>query len=226
MNAELNEDTTDQMSARSLLSVYREKQTYKNIIFLLSLLIIDIFLFTYVVTGISLSIGLAVTVIGIVVAFAFLRSIPYIMNAYSKYTTVMTGMQVIGIGTPITEGNLFGKTLSLLKNKKITKSMVFMIFGLFLSIFIFTLVMTVLSISIGLISAITYPLVKYILGLSDIDISLGVNITWFEYDFPVWSEYVLSIGIFIIGFIMLTFALNLINALVQSYVDMINSMFD
>jgi hypothetical protein len=148
------------------------------------------------------------------------------MNAYSKYTTVMTGMQVIGIGTPITEGNLFGKTLSLLKNKKITKSMVFMIFGLFLSIFIFTLVMTVLSISIGLISAITYPLVKYILGLSDIDISLGVNITWFEYDFPVWSEYVLSIGIFIIGFIMLTFALNLINALVQSYVDMINSMFD
>ena len=210
---------------RSLFSVYRDIQTYKNIIFLLSLLIIDIFLFTYVVTGISLSIGLAVTVIGIVVAFAFLRSIPYLMNGYSKYTTKMTGIQVIGIGSPQTEGNLFGKTLSLLKNKKILKSMGFMIFGLFLSIFIFTLVITILSISIGFIAAISYPLVKYILGLSDIDISLGVNIDWFQWEFPVWSEYVLSVGIFIIGFMLLTFALNLINALVQSYVEMINSMF-
>ena len=210
---------------RSLFSVYRDIQTYKNIVFLLSLLIIDIFLFTYVVTGISLSFGLVVTVIGIVVAFAFLRSIPYLMNGYSKYTTKMTGIQVIGIGSPQTEGNLFGKTFSLLKNKKILKSMGFMIFGLFLSIFIFTLVITILSISIGFIAAISYPLVKYILGLSDIDISLGVNIDWFQWEFPVWSEYVLSVGIFIIGFMLLTFALNLINALVQSYVEMINSMF-
>ena len=209
------------ISTRSYFSVYFEKQTYLNVIFLLSSLATGIFMFTYAVTGISISFGMSFTVFGIFIAIIFLLSIPFIMNIYTKYVSVITGEPIIIVENPELRGNFFEKAFSLLKDRGIQVSFIFMIISLPLSIIMFTFVVTMLSISVGFIAALAYPIVYFVFASDGID-SPEINLGSFVWDLPVWSEFTLAFIFVILGIILLTVTLNLINSIVYSYVNNLN----
>ncbi|MHA2275682.1 MAG: sensor domain-containing protein [Candidatus Kariarchaeaceae archaeon] len=58
-----------------IFDIYRDKQTYRNLIFSLTLFPIGILAFIYIVTGFFISFGLLVVLVGIPLNYYFLRSL-------------------------------------------------------------------------------------------------------------------------------------------------------
>jgi len=141
-------------------NVIVKKQTYLNLIYLLIAFPLGIFYFIFLTTGISLGLGLIITLIGIPL-LALMTVAWYGLGIFERTLTI----NLLGIKIPKMSNNAFKeKTLwkklkKHLSNSATWKSLVYLFIKFPMGILSFVLMVTLISISISFIAT---PLVYYL----------------------------------------------------------------
>jgi len=132
------------------ISVASDGRTYLNLIYLVLMLPLGIIYFTIVVTGFSLSLGLILVIIGIVVAVLFLVLVRGISFVHLSFASALLGFELPPEDEPqATTDGLLEKLKRILTDAKTYTSMIYMLIELPLGIIYFTLIITFLSISVS-----------------------------------------------------------------------------
>ncbi|NHJ49837.1 MAG: hypothetical protein FK733_18740 [Asgard group archaeon] len=188
----------------SFWDVYTHGRTYLNLLYLLLLFPIGIILFVYTVTCFSTFVGLIPIVVGIFLLYFFLLSLPFLMKIQAWLMKITVGIEFKQPKTEmkIDEDETFmNKAKKALKNKVILKSLLYNLFiAMPLGIIVFTLEITLLSVSIGFI----FNWIGFIVNIH------SIPLTWFAY-FPTWAWIIVSILTSVIGVFLLTASLHLTN---------------
>ncbi|MCY3412886.1 MAG: sensor domain-containing protein [Candidatus Heimdallarchaeota archaeon] len=195
---------------------------FRGMIFMLSLFPIGIALFVYTVTGVSLVAGMSITIIGLPLAFVFLASIPYIIQALQYYTEFITGTPVKKMEINQNEGmNFFEKLFAMVTDKSTLFFLGFsLVFALPIAIFSFVSFVTALSIGVSFMALVSYPFVNMILRANGFDttaiLSFGSGI---EFIMPVWFEWIVALAFPIMGYYILKFTFKLADALTHNMAE-------
>ena len=197
---------------QTFLGVYRYSRTYLNLIYLLATFPIGIIFFVYSVTAFSVSAGLIFTFIGIILMWVFLWSLPKIMYAHGLMTKYLVGIDLpVNPYEPYVEGGFIKKATSALKDKRIWKTFFyFLIPAMPIGIFFFTLVVTLISVSLSLLA---YPWVIVVESLRGHPNVWGL---FFFNNFPALAWFV-AIAAPIVGFFLLPATLHLCNKLAEAH---------
>ncbi|MHA1213643.1 MAG: sensor domain-containing protein, partial [Candidatus Heimdallarchaeota archaeon] len=149
----------------SFFGVYKHGKTYLNLLYLLLLLPLGIFYFTYAVTCFSTFAGLIPIFIGLVLLFFFLLSLPYLLEIQTWLSSFLTGVKIKPDRIKFKkEGTTKDKVFGSLKNKSIYKSFFYyLIFAMPIGIFTFTFAVTLISTSVGLMFSWVNLIVEYAL---------------------------------------------------------------
>ncbi|MCY3414586.1 MAG: sensor domain-containing protein [Candidatus Heimdallarchaeota archaeon] len=184
-----------------------------KIIFFISLLPIGIILFVYSILGITLSLGLSITIIGIPLGYLFLSSLPYLNRAIKQYISFMLGISTQKPIIQIYEGSFFEKLKSMIKSKEHQKILVnFVVFALPIGILLFVIFVALFSISVSSISMILYPIFRSILLSNGIGCGLQ-NLVSLDPTFIRWAHYIFSLLFPILGILVIKFTMKLVTAI-------------
>lgn len=137
--------------------------TIKHSLFMLAELPIGIFYFTFAVTGLALSVGLVPVFIGIPLFIGIMGFAGLITKfEYARCHALLTEMPapLPDKGTVQTPKGLFNRTVHALTHPDGWKGIVIMLLKLPIGIASFAIIVTLISLSAGLLA---YPLVYYIL---------------------------------------------------------------
>ncbi|AXK72446.1 hypothetical protein DWG18_09285 [Lysobacter sp. TY2-98] len=145
-------------AGRSLLArffgVAAEPRTYAALFYMLLSLATGIFYFTWVVTGLSMSAGLAVLIIGIPFVILFFGSVRVLSLVEGRLVEVMLGERMPRRPTYVAkDGTLLERVRELFVDPRTWGSMLYMLLMLPLGIIYFTVAVTLLSIAAGFIAA-------------------------------------------------------------------------
>ncbi|WP_133499819.1 sensor domain-containing protein [Cognatilysobacter terrigena] len=145
-------------AARSALArffgVAAEPRTYAALFYMLLSLATGIFYFTWVVTGLSMSAGLAVLIIGIPFVILFFGSVRVLSLVEGRLVEVMLGERMPRRPTYVAkDGTLLERIRELFVDPRTWGSMLYMLLMLPLGIIYFTVAVTLLSIAAGFIAA-------------------------------------------------------------------------
>ena len=151
---------------RSLLGkffgVIAEPRTYAALFYMLLSMATGIFYFTWVVTGISLSAGLAVLIIGIPFAILFLGSTRMFSLLEGRIVEVMLGERMPRRPLYNSRGKPWMARIGeMLSDPRTWTTLLYMVLMLPLGIIYFTLAVTLLSVSLSFIAAPVMVLVGY-----------------------------------------------------------------
>ena len=140
-----------------------EPRTWGALLYLLFTLATGIIYFTWTVTGISLSLGLLVLIIGIPIAGIFILSTRGLALLEGRMVEALLGIRMPHrpLFSPKDQG-LWAKFKSLLIDKYTWFSMVYMLLQLPLGIFYFTLFITLIAASLSLIVS---PILELVFNL-------------------------------------------------------------
>jgi len=208
-----------QLLDASFFGVYTYGRTYLNILYLILLLPLGITLFVYAVTCFSTFVGLIPIVVGFFLLYFFLISLPYLMNVQSWLTKIL-----VGVNTPMQkihfskEGTTTEKAKASLKNKSIYKSLLyFLLLAMPLGIITFTVAVTLISTSLGLMFSWSALIVEYVLE--------GQLFTenWYSV-LPKGFWIALHVITPFIGFFVLTISLHIINRMAIYHGKLVNSI--
>ena len=219
MNTHMQEHPQDK--AVSYFAVFRYWRTYSNLLYLFLTFPIGIAFFVYAVTAFSVSVGLIFTFVGIILLYAFLWSLPRIMFAMGLLTETLVGVQMpTKAYKPYIEGSFFQRAINALKDKRIVKTFFyFLLPAMPLGIALFTIFITLISTSLGLI-ALPFAYV--------IELARGNYEVWIQYIFnswaPQWAGIVLLILSPIVGFLLLTVSLHVSNKLALLHGRMVRAI--
>jgi uncharacterized membrane protein len=157
----LNSRTSKQN--RSLFSrffgVVIEPRAWGALLYLLFALATGIIYFTWTVTGISLSLGLLVLVIGIPIAGVFILSTRGLALLEGRMVEALLGIRMPH--RPLfskKDQGLWGKFKELVTDRYTWFSMVYMLLQLPLGITYFTVLITLIAVSLGLVA---YPIIEF-----------------------------------------------------------------
>ncbi|MHA2252172.1 MAG: sensor domain-containing protein [Candidatus Kariarchaeaceae archaeon] len=202
-----------------IFKVFFKKQTYKSLLYVLFIFIFGIIAFTYAVTGIALSIGLGITIIGLPLAYYFLRSLDYLMLFLGKVSRGLVGTDIPDKLKPLElEGSMYQRTWQLLRNRRILFSLAYMLFVMLFGIALFVSTIVGLSLGLGLFSALFYPIVRSILKSADVDFDEP------EYFNDIWWQILSYVVIPILGLIILTITLTATNEACKKHGEMIEDI--
>ncbi|MFZ2753354.1 MAG: sensor domain-containing protein [Lysobacteraceae bacterium] len=151
---------------RSLLGkffgVIAEPRTYAALFYMLLSMATGIFYFTWVVTGISLSAGLAVLIIGIPFAILFLGSTRMFSLLEGRIVEVMLGERMPRRPLYNSRGKPWMARIGeMLSDPRTWTTLLYMVLMLPLGIIYFTLAVTLLSVSLSFIAAPVMALLGY-----------------------------------------------------------------
>ena len=143
---------------RSLLGrffgVAAEPRTYAALFYMLLSLATGIFYFTWVVTGLSMSAGLAVLIIGIPFVILFFGSVRVLSLVEGRLVEVMLGERMPRRPTYVSrEGTLVQRIGAMFTDPRTWGTMLYMLLMLPLGIVYFTAAVTLLSVALGFIAA-------------------------------------------------------------------------
>jgi uncharacterized membrane protein len=146
--------------------VIAEPRTYAALFYMLLSMATGIFYFTWAVTGISLSIGLGVLIIGIPFVILFFGSVRMLSLVEGRIVEVMLGERMPRRPLYSTRGKSWTARIGeLFSDPRSWTTMLYMILMLPLGIFYFTTVITLLSVSLASIVA---PL-GVVFGLAEVN---------------------------------------------------------
>ena len=133
--------------------VLASRRAYTTLLYLLLSLATGIFAFTYALTGLSLSLGLAILIIGIPVAVAFLAGtrLLSVAEVHLLKALVGGGAEEGPALIPHGEGWL-GRLKALVSDRRTWTSLLYFVLHLPLGIAYFTLMVTLLSLGLGLLA--------------------------------------------------------------------------
>ena len=185
--------------ARRMFGPYTEGRTYKNMLYLFLMFPLGIIYFVYIITGISISLGLIITIIGIPLLILFLMSIKGIAWFQGRLTESLLGIRMPQKRRKYrATGTMWQKLKTNLKNPRLYSSMLCLFLMYPLGIIYFMLIITFLSVSLGLIST---P----ILYLLSQDLMVPVIPA------PLWFHCITMV----LGLIMATWSLHLVNIMAR-----------
>jgi uncharacterized membrane protein len=191
---------------RSLLSrifgVYVDSHTYLNLAYVLLLFPLGIVYFIYIVTGALLSVGLALTIIGIPLGILFLVSIFGLSWFHGRMSETCLGIRMPRKKRKfLATGTAWEKMKNILKDWRLYTSAGYLILMLPLGFIYFTAFLLLFSAAIGLIvSPVAVPL--------GIELSLGnlpLTATWCTILYPI------------LGFLLFTGALHAVRAVAHCH---------
>ncbi|MBF6023782.1 sensor domain-containing protein [Lysobacter niastensis] len=134
--------------------VIAEPRTYASLFYMLLALATGIFYFTWVVTGISLSLGLAVLIIGIPFLILYFGSVRILSLVEGRIVEVMLGERMPRRPLYSTRGRPWMERIKeLFTDPRIWGTQLYFLLMLPLGILYFTIVVTGLSVSLSLIAA-------------------------------------------------------------------------
>lgn len=141
---------TNQDFLHRFFGVALQGRAYLNILYLIVMLPLGIIYFTIVITGFSISIGLLILIIGIFITFLFLLLIRGISSLHLLYASSLLGFELPPkVQTGTTGKGLFDYLKKILTDSKTYTSMIYMFLELPLGIIYFTIIITLLSISLS-----------------------------------------------------------------------------
>ncbi len=140
--------------ARRILGVFLDPRAYGALLFMFLSLATGILYFTWAVTGLSLSLGLSILIVGFPVALLFLASVRLFSLVEGRLVESLLGVRMPRrprFATP--EGTLWARLRSWLSDRRTWTTLLYMVLKLPLGIFSFTLFTVLMSISLALLAA-------------------------------------------------------------------------
>ncbi len=145
--------------AGRFFGVLIDPRAYAAMFYMLFSLVTGIIYFTWAVTGLSLSVGLAVMIFGLPFFGLFLLSVQGLMLVEGRIIEALSGIRMPRRPVAARKGlGIWEKFVSLVKDRRTWKSILYMIVQLFLGIFYFTVTVTLLGFSL---SFILRPILEY-----------------------------------------------------------------
>ncbi len=182
----------------TIFGVYADSVTYRSLLYLFLMFPLGIIYFTYIVTGLSLSLGLIVTIIGLPLLALFLLSISPISFFHGRLTEKLLGIRMPRKRRKYkVKGKLWKRVWTILKNPKLYTSMLYMLLIFPLGIIYFTLIVTFFAVAIALIGA---PII-YLLNINGLMVGVLPG--------PAWFQAVTML----LGFAILTWTMHLVSIL-------------
>lgn len=165
-------------AAARFFGVLVDPRAYAAMFYMLFSLVTGIIYFTWAVTGLSMSAGLALLIIGIPFLGLFLLSVQGLMLVEGRIIEALSGIRMPR-RPAATRKNLgmWEKFVSIVKDRRTWKSILYMIVQLFLGIIHFTVTITLLSFSLAFLLR---PVLEYSFGIP------MMNIRNVEYWTPDW----------------------------------------
>jgi hypothetical protein len=178
--------------------VMADPKTWTSLVYLLLSLVTGIVYFTLVVTGVSLSAGLFVLIIGVPFALLFLALVRAVSLAEGRIVEVLLGVRMPRrprLGP--SEGGLWKRVRYWLKDRRSWTAMLYMLLQMPLGIVYFTVSVTGLATGLGMIGL---PFLQLVGGRTFVEINGS------EYLFSWWQMPLLVIG----GALLILVTLNLV----------------
>lgn len=195
----LAREVSDQQDSafKRFLSVYEDPKAWGALLYMLISLVTGVVYFTWAVTGLSLSLSLAIFIFGLLFAVFFIVSLRGLALLEGRIVEGLLGVRMPRRSIFFQkDATWFERLKTNLADKHVWLSLVYFFLQMPLGVIYFTLIVTLFSLSIGLMAA---PIVQSILGVPII--SIGVM----RYYLPSWVAP-LSL---LIGFLILTLTMHL-----------------
>lgn len=140
--------------------IFRDLRAYTSLLYLLLSMATGIFFFTWAVTGISLSIGLAVLVIGIPFLIVFLGSVRLLALAEGRMVEGLLGVRMPRRQPPAeSERGWKAQLKGLFTDGRTWSSLAYLVLMMPLGIIYFTVMISLLSVSLALLAS---PIVHFV----------------------------------------------------------------
>ncbi|WP_233843182.1 sensor domain-containing protein [Dyella sp. 2HG41-7] len=198
--------------AGHFFGVAADPHTYGALFYMVLALATGIFYFTWAVTGISLSFGLSVLIIGIPFVVLFLGSVRVLSLVEGRIVETMLGVRMPRRPAFSTRGMSFWKRIgTMFSDPRTWGTLGYMILMLPLGIIYFTITITLLATSIALAAAPIVKLVLESMGMTQYSQCDGPSwvcdwVTW-------WSGWPGSILASIVGIAMFFATLHIVRAM-------------
>ena len=197
----ISENLKQQSVFGKLFSVYADPKAWGSLFYMFIAFATGIAYFTWVVTGVSLSVSLSIFIFGLPLAMLFILSIRGIAWIEGRLVEALLGVRMPRRprNTP-NEGKFLNRLLTLLKDKYTWFSMIYMVIQLGLGIIYFTITVTLFSVSLAITGI---PILQEFFN-QPVIMANNLQI-WF----PFWS-YPLVI---LVGILLVTLTLHLIRGI-------------
>jgi hypothetical protein len=189
-----NANTAQRSWWSRFFGVVADPKVWSSALFMLFSLATGIIYFTWAVTGISLSAGLLVLIIGIPFAGVFLLSIRGLALMEGRLVEALLGVRMPH--RPLFSNknlSLWGRFKNLMSDRYTWTAMVYMLLMLPLGIIYFTLLVTLLSLSLWFI---VRPILEYGLGIP----AFTINVDYYT---PAWLMPFSVVGGLLLGVVSL-----------------------
>ncbi len=140
--------------ARRILGVFLDPRAYGALLFMFLSLATGVLYFTWAVTGLSLSVGLSILIIGFPIMLLFLASVRLFSLVEGRLVESLLGVRMPRrprFATP--EGTIWTRLRSWLADRRTWTTMLYMVLKLPLGVFSFVLFTVLMSISLALLAA-------------------------------------------------------------------------
>jgi hypothetical protein len=186
-----------------VFGVYLDPRTWGSLLFMMLSLVTGILYFTWAVTGLSLSLGFAILIIGAPFALLFLLSVRGLASLEQRFVELMLGVQIPRPQPGPAEGpSWLGRLKALITERRTWVSLLYLMLQLPLGVAYFTLAVFLIAFSLGLIAI---PLASVFGNPQSIAIN-GQVYTW-----QPWIIQMLVVA----GFLMFTWSLHVIRGIGQ-----------
>jgi Putative sensor/HAAS len=133
-------------------SVYSDPRAYMSLFFMFLSLVTGIFYFTFAVTGLSLSLGLAIVIIGLPMFIAFIGIARVISLGEGRLLEAVSGERMPRRPVhPGSHGNLWERIVAMLQDGRTWTTLAYLVMMLPLGIVYFTVATTGLSVGVALL---------------------------------------------------------------------------
>ena len=182
-----------------IFSPYWNPRTYLTILYLFLMFPLGILYFTYIVTGLSVGLGLVVTIIGIPILIVILLSLLGIGWLHGRMTEALLGVRMLrSKSKPRTKGSGWERLKVTFKNPRLYSTVFYLLLIFPLGIFYFVVIVTFFTLSLALIGGPVFWILWDVWG-----IPTGIP------GAPLWF-YILCVPL---GFVVLTWTMHFMNIL-------------
>jgi uncharacterized membrane protein len=204
---------------RRFFGIYLDPHAYTSLFYMLLALATGIAYFTIVVTGVSLSLGLAILIIGIPFFLAFIGIARVIALGEGRLLEAISGARMPRRPVhPGPAGSWWMRIGAMLKDGRTWTTLAYLVLMLPLGIVYFAVAVSGLAVSAAFIGA-PFLLAARHLGWTHFEA--------FEYNDQPWSPdhpFLSSILLFIAGVLLLTLLLHLARALIRGHAQLAKSL--
>jgi uncharacterized membrane protein len=182
---------------KRFLGVYEDPKAWGALLYMLISLVTGVVYFTWVVTGLSLSLSLAIFIFGLLFAVFFIVSLRGLALLEGRIVEGLLGIRMPRRSLFFQKGTTwFDRLKTNLTDKHVWLTLVYLFLQMPLGVIYFTLIVTLFSLSIGLMAA---PLVQSITDFPII--SIGIM----RYYLPSWAAPLCLL----LGFLIWTLTMHL-----------------